>query len=287
MIKRTITAIVALLVFVPLLIFSHTWFFPAAIGICIFIAIFEAIRCIGQKKNLFLVIPLCATGFATPMFVRFASLNNDVQSVFIFGAVVSISVALYIFTIAVFGNKTLNIADAGLLIAMFIYVNAGFSATVYIRDFADNGFYLLFLPFIVAWVTDTMAYFSGRLLGKHKLIPAVSPKKTVEGAIGGTLFGAGSVVLFAFIIEQFFKSEGVVIEANYIAFAIFGILIPIVGQIGDLIMSVIKRNYGIKDYGKFFPGHGGMLDRFDSAIANCLILAIACTYFDLLPNIVV
>ena len=280
MIKRTITAIVALLVFVPLLIFSHTWFFPAAIGICIFIAIFEAIRCIGQKKNLFLVIPLCATGFATPMFVRFASLNNDVQSVFIFGAVVSISVALYIFTIAVFGNKTLNIADAGLLIAMFIYVNAGFSATVYIRDFADNGFYLLFLPFIVAWVTDTMAYFSGRLLGKHKLIPAVSPKKTVEGASGGTLFGAGSVVLFAFIIEQFFKSEGVVIEANYIAFAIFGILIPIVGQIGDLIMSVIKRNYGIKDYGKFFPGHGGMLDRFDSAIANCLILAIACQTHD-------
>ncbi len=139
MIKRTITAIVALLVFVPLLIFSHTWFFPAAIGICIFIAIYEAIRCIGQKKNLFLIIPLCIAGFATPLYIRFASINNDEKSAFAFLTIVSVAVALYVFTVAVFGNKTLNVADAGLLIAMFIYVNAGFSATIYIRDFADNG----------------------------------------------------------------------------------------------------------------------------------------------------
>lgn len=285
MIKRTITAIVALCVFIPMLIFSDTWVYTVLIGICIAIAVFEAIRCIGQKKNFFLTIPLCAASFFMPIYTRYASVYGDVGDIFIGGSVLVISVSLYIFTVAVFANKTLNVADAGLLIAMFIYVNAGFSATVYIRDVAANGAYLIYLPFIVGWVTDTFAYFCGRLFGRHKLIPSVSPKKTVEGAIGGTLFGAASMVLYAFVIETFFNPEGI-IEANYIALALFGILIPIVGQIGDLIMSVIKRNYKIKDYGKFFPGHGGMLDRFDSALANTLVLAIACTYFDLLPNII-
>ena len=290
MLKRIITAIVALGVFIPIVIFSHTWVSAALIGVCIVIAVFESIRCIGQKKNFFLTIPLCAAGMIMPLYTRYATHTDNPQSVFTVGAVVTLLVTLYVFTVAVFSSKTLNVADAGLLIAMFIFANAGFTSLIYIRNVAANGKYLVFLPFMVAWITDSFAYFTGRFLGKHKLIPAVSPKKTIEGAIGGTIGGAITVIIFAWVVSTFFKPDGGegVIQANYLAFAIFGLFIPIFGQIGDLMMSVIKRNYGIKDYGKFFPGHGGMLDRFDSALANCIILAIVCTcpYFELLPTII-
>ena len=155
--------------------------------------------------------------------------------------------------------------------AVYIYINVAFSATVYIRDFEPNGKFLIFAPFLVAWVTDTFAYFTGRFFGKHKLIPAVSPKKTVEGAIGGTIFGTLSIVLAAFILERFFNPNNEFM-ANYVVILICGVLISFVGQVGDLIMSVIKRNYKIKDYGNFFPGHGGMLDRFDSISAVSVTL---------------
>ena len=281
MVKRIITAVVALCVFVPILIFSGTWALPIAMGICIAVGTYEAIKCIGQKKNFFLIIPLCAMSMFLPIYIR---LSGNLEEILIAGATALIAVSLYVFTVAVFASKTLNIADAGLLLAIYIYINTAFSATVYIRDFETNGNFLIYIPFIVAWVTDTFAYFTGRFFGKHKLIPAVSPKKTIEGAIGGSIFGTLSMVFAAFVISRFFDPKGE-IGADYLVIVIFGVLISIVGQIGDLIMSVIKRKYNIKDYGNFFPGHGGMLDRFDSALANTLVLAIACTYFDLLPKI--
>ena len=281
MVKRIITAIVALCVFIPLLIFSATWVFPVAIGICTAIATFEMIRCAGQKKNFFLTIPLCAISLFFPIYVRYA---NSFESILTLGSVLMISASIYVFAVAVFGHKTLNITDAGLILAVFIYVTAGFSSAVYIRDL-NQGQYLIYLPFVAGWITDTFAYFVGRAFGKHKLIPAVSPKKTVEGAIGGTVFGAISIVLFAFVVAELLD-KGNAIGANYLAFAILGIIIPIISQIGDLIMSVIKRHYGIKDYGKFFPGHGGMLDRFDSSLAISLVMAIACTDLDFFPNVV-
>ena len=127
-------------------------------------------------------------------------------------------------------------------------------------------------------MTDIFAYFTGRFLGKHKLIPAVSPKKTVEGSIGGIIFCVISTIVFGLIVENFFIGSG---KANYIVLAVSGIFISVVSQMGDLIMSVIKRHYGIKDYGKLFPGHGGILDRFDSVMAVSVILAGICTYFNL------
>ena len=282
MVKRIITAIVALAVFIPILYFSSTWLFPFAMAACTAIGVWEMIACIGQKKNFFLTIPLCLASLFMPIFIRFC--GNNLQKIFGGAVMLIIIVALYILSVAVFANKTLSVGDAGVLFTSFVYISAAYSSAVYIRDFSDNGHILVLLPFIIAWVTDSAAYFSGRFFGKHKLIPAVSPKKTVEGAIGGTIFGALVTVAFAFVIERLFDPEGV-IGANYVAFIICGLIMPIVGQIGDLIMSVIKRNYNIKDYGNVFPGHGGMLDRFDSALANLLVLAMICSFSQMLPMV--
>lgn len=287
MLKRIITSVVALCVFVPVLIFSNTWIFPIIMSACAVIGVCEMMFCQGFKKNLFLIIPITLFAAFFPLFARYSYLITSDHISSLHGLLklawgIAFIMALYVFGVAVFGNKTVNVTDAGLLFATSLYIIAAFTSIVYIHDYIGGGKYIYLLTFICAWVTDIFAYFTGRFLGKHKLIPAVSPKKTVEGAIGGIVFCVGSVVLFGFIIERFFNAEGL-ISANYLVLAISGIFISVVSQIGDLIMSVIKRHYGIKDYGKLFPGHGGILDRFDSVLAVSLILAFICTYFELLP----
>ena len=127
--------------------------------------------------------------------------------------------------------------------------------------YMENGNYFYLLIFIGAWVCDTFAYFTGRFLGKHKLIPAISPKKTIEGAIGGIIFTMGAFALYGFILRSAFD-----FEMSYIELIIMGLVVAIVSQIGDLVASAVKRQYEIKDYGFLFPGHGGVLDRFDSVM---------------------
>ena len=125
-----------------------------------------------------------------------------------------------------------------------------------LRDIPTYGEYLTLFMIITVWVSDTGAYFSGRFLGRHKLNKEVSPKKTWEGAIGGTLLAIGGAVLMR---NLFLSTLLSVKEAIWL-----GLLIAIVGQISDLAESVIKRSTGVKDSSNLLPGHGGFLDRFDS-----------------------
>ena len=129
---------------------------------------------------------------------------------------------------------------------------------VYIREISNGGMKLIFFIFITVWVLDTAAYAFGRMLGKHKLAPNVSPKKTVEGAVAGVVFGVLTAVLCRYIFMSGVLSlkEAVVL----------GIIISISGQFSDLAESLIKRDGQIKDSGTTIPGHGGFLDRFDSYI---------------------
>ncbi len=135
---------------------------------------------------------------------------------------------------------------------------------VYLTRNLEYGIYFVWVIFISSWISDTFAYIVGMLLGKHPLAPVLSPKKSVEGSVGGII---GSVVcggLFGFIL-----AENVIGEQNVTwVFALIGGIGSIISQIGDLAASAIKRNYEIKDYGKLIPGHGGIMDRFDSVIVT-------------------
>lgn len=125
----------------------------------------------------------------------------------------------------------------------------------------ENGKFLVLMPLLAAWGSDTFAYFAGRLFGRHKLAPVISPKKTIEGAVGGVFGGIVCIVAFVAILDNTLGSA-----LPYSAAVVLGALGAIIGQIGDLSFSIIKRQTGIKDYGRIFPGHGGVLDRFDSVI---------------------
>ena len=127
---------------------------------------------------------------------------------------------------------------------------------------ANTGRYVILIPFVIACCCDAGAYFVGVRFGKHKLAPVVSPNKTIEGALGGIAAGALAMLLYAFILDVPLR-----FDVNYGAAMVYGILGCLVGEVGDLCFSVIKRQTGIKDYGNLIPGHGGVLDRFDSILA--------------------
>lgn len=127
----------------------------------------------------------------------------------------------------------------------------------------NHGLFLILFIAFCAWMTDVMAYFVGSFCGKHKLCPNISPKKTVEGAIGGVVgCTIATVILYAVFTNFIFETK----ENNYFAVVLITIFLSIISMCGDLTASVIKRNFGIKDFGKLIPGHGGIMDRFDSLI---------------------
>ncbi len=131
------------------------------------------------------------------------------------------------------------------------------------------GFYLVWLVFISSWISDTCAYLVGRTFGKHKLAPVLSPKKSVEGSIGG-IFGAALIgFLYGFVLQ---KTNTLNLPYQALYFALIGGVGSVLSQLGDLAASGIKRDHDIKDYGKLIPGHGGIMDRFDSVIVTAPLI---------------
>ena len=124
------------------------------------------------------------------------------------------------------------------------------------------GKYLVLIPFIVAFGSDSGAYFAGRFFGNHKLAPVISPHKTVEGAVGGEISSVAVMLIYTLILDLPFEAFD--FNVNYLYAILYGLTGSLVGIVGDLCFSVIKRQTGIKDYGNLIPGHGGVLDRFDS-----------------------
>lgn len=124
-----------------------------------------------------------------------------------------------------------------------------------------NGRYFILIPFVIAFLSDTGAYFTGRAFGRHKLAPVISPNKTVEGVIGGVLGAIVGVLIYCVVLQKVFH-----FEVNYLYVPVYGILGSLGAVFGDLCFSAVKRQTGIKDYGNLIPGHGGILDRFDSMV---------------------
>lgn len=138
---------------------------------------------------------------------------------------------------------------------------------IYLTRMLPGGQFTVWLVFACSWGCDTCAYCVGMLIGKHKMAPKLSPKKSVEGGIGGIAGAALIAVLYAFAINRFGNAQ-----ADVLAYAVIGAVGGAVSQVGDLAASAIKRNYDIKDYGTLIPGHGGILDRFDSVIFTAPII---------------
>ena len=282
---RIITALVAITGIFPFFWFSESlgvdhplsYLFPFLIAAIAFISVYELLRCVGLEKNYFLAVPLYLVAFGFPMLARV--MYQDRVTFIRAGVLAILAFAVYFFCVLVFTygrdpactqqDEQVKTGRIALAFMTSVYIIGAYSAVILLRDIPKNGKFLYLIPFVFGWVTDTFAYFTGRLFGKHKLIPAVSPKKTVEGAIGGAVCCALVAMLYGLLAGVWFGAT-----PNYVMLAISGLVIAVVSQIGDLAMSAIKRQYGIKDYGKLLPGHGGLLDRFDSCMAVTIVLAL-------------
>lgn len=139
----------------------------------------------------------------------------------------------------------------------------------------ENGVYLVWLIFICSWGCDTCAYCVGKLIGKHKMAPVLSPKKSVEGAIGGVI----GTALLSVIYTSIFRSQMGLDTKGIVVLAIISAVAGLISMVGDLTASAIKRNYDIKDYGTLIPGHGGIMDRFDSMMITAPIIYYLAVYF--------
>ncbi|WP_017414505.1 phosphatidate cytidylyltransferase [Clostridium tunisiense] len=180
--------------------------------------------------------------------------------------------AIFILMIVPVLNTKYNFIDVSLTIMGYLYVAIFFSFIILV-NLKQYGNYLVWLIFISSWGCDTLAYYFGRYLGKHKISPKVSPKKTVEGSIGGLIGSIVGCTIFGYVIGGY----GVNIPIYH--YVIIGVLGGIFGQFGDLVASSIKRYAKVKDYSNLIPGHGGILDRFDSILFVSVIVYYYITIF--------
>ena len=268
MIQRIITGVIGISVIIPLFIFSNTVAFTIVIALATVMCLYEMFRCMGIHKKYAITMPAYTLAAAIPFFLRYLG-DNAVAAKLCF--IVAVLYLVIVFALMIWSHGKIKFNDSMAVFVITAYIIAGTNSIIYVRDFDDVGQYLYLLIFLGAWMTDIFAYFAGYLFGKHKLIPDVSPKKTIEGSIGGIIGCILTFIIYGLVIDIAFDRS-----ANLLFLALMGFIASVVSQIGDLLMSVIKRHYGIKDYGKIFPGHGGMLDRLDSVLIVSLGMAAVC-----------
>lgn len=246
MIQRMITALIGLVVFFGV-IFCPTPVFYTAVVLVIFMALWELYQAMQAD------IRVRIAGLVGAGLILMGGFFNAPW----FGMILSIMIYLVMSVFlhpGVNHNKIYTAAFGTYFITFFLM------PLMWLRR--DFGIEAVILVFVFSWITDSGAYFAGRFFGKHKLIPKVSPKKTVEGAIGGVIAAILGTCLYCFIVSIILE-VGIV---RYDIMILLALVCSILSQFGDLAASVIKRDCGVKDFGSILPGHGGVLDRFDSVI---------------------
>jgi phosphatidate cytidylyltransferase len=253
MAKRILTAVIWIPILVLGFAYAPIWVIALAIAVLSVVGVYELLWVTGAVKKKRLCAYSCIFAALVPAWTY---LGSDFR-LLLAGALVLVSIC--------FLDGMLHQAEVTfemVSIAMFGALIVPSFLSAFLRLEADWGTRVLFaLPLVYAFLSDAGGYFVGRFLGKHKLAPSLSPKKTVEGSVGAVIFAVGGGVLFGLVTQYCFA-----MEPDYLALALLGVPISIVSQFGDLVFSYIKREFGVKDYGKLFLGHGGVLDRFDSVI---------------------
>ena len=254
---RIISAIVMLAIFVPLIIIGGL-VFEIGIAVLSLLAFREIIKLYEKEKKVPLVIKVLAFISVGLLVMSYESLLPCIALILLF------CFMPIIFT----DNKEYNINNAASLFGIIMFIGIPFYTMNIIRMSSIEEFiYLISITIF----TDTFAYVGGRLLGKHKLMPKVSPNKTLEGSIIGSMMGT----LVPCFIYLFYVRP----DINIAVLIGMTLIISLLAQLGDLLFSSIKRNYNTKDFSNIIPGHGGILDRFDSLLVASLVYTIIILLF--------
>jgi len=247
---RFISAIIGLVLLVIVLL-SNEIFVGIGVAVISIMALYELLTALGYIKQKPLIFA-CFGGSIILIILPYLQREMILMLLYIYIMALFIIILKY--------HKIIVFGDISAVFFASVYICFLLSHITFTR-MLPNGKILVWLIFIGAWMTDTCAFFAGTFFGRHKLFPEVSPKKTIEGSLGGIIGCVLSFILFGFMVEKMY-----LYSVNYANLSVLGLLCSIMGQLGDLSASVIKRKYGIKDFGNIMPGHGGIMDRFDSVI---------------------
>ena len=256
-VKQRIISGATLIAFVAaIVIFNNS--FPYALNIVLALVsafgVWELIAALGIQQRHFLAWPSVAMALVLPFCPDF-----------FYFQLAFYAYTLLIFTGLLFHHQEVSFRELGVIYSMSLLIPWGLSTLVSIRSLENGGhemFYVI-VTIAAAWVADAGAYFVGSFFGKHKLCPNISPKKTIEGAIGGFVVNILLLLLIGFVFESYYQGD---VQVRYWMLALIGAGGSLTSMLGDLSFSLIKRSCHIKDFGQVIPGHGGILDRFDSVI---------------------
>ena len=270
MLVRILSAVLLLPLLLVVLLLLPPLYTALLIGILSSIAAYELLWGTGLLKKVRPVLYASLMAFGVSLWSYLGSRPDWVLS------------AIFVFMILLLAevmadHEGLSFQSVCVCFAAGLVIPFMFSSLVRLRC-ADDGKMLVLIPFVLSFVSDSGAYFAGVFLGRHKLAPKISPKKTVEGLIGGVVATVAAMLLFCYVVNKQFNYS-----VDYFAAAVFGAAGCLVSVFGDLSFSVIKRQTGIKDYSKLIPGHGGILDRFDSTI---FVAPVVEVLMDLWPAMV-
>jgi len=251
--KRVLSAIIMILIFVPLLFIGGIPF-TILMTLLALAAMYELINIREKKKRVPVLIKVIS--YILVMFSSVLTYNQNIFSYTMSYQLISFIILIFLLPILL-KSKSMDydINDSLYLIGSLLFINIAFNLILVVRNYSLN--YLIYLLLITV-ITDTFALITGMYIGKNKLAPFISPLKTIEGFIGGTLIGTFVATTFYYVVID--SNISLVILILTTAF------LSIVGQLGDLVFSSIKRTYGVKDFSNLIPGHGGILDRLDSII---------------------
>ncbi|MGN0663422.1 MAG: phosphatidate cytidylyltransferase [Faecalibacterium sp.] len=279
---RIITAFVGILVLIGVLFTFDTVIFNLVVAAITLIAVHEIYAALGFEKRDW---PLYAVLVPYTLLIMLSSYGHIRRWIMAATFAVVVFYAIYL----VVRNGTISYQKAsGLVMFSGIVIFCFFSfiwlkGLLPVEKYGYDAIFFILLILCFAWGGDTCAYFVGRAFGKHKLCPVVSPKKTVEGAIGGVLgtmlFGVLVTLGYAVVAHRTtILTRPDISGMMYVLIALLACVAAVLGIYGDLFASVVKRQCGIKDYGTIFPGHGGILDRFDSVMFIAPFVTMAITF---------
>lgn len=261
--QRVLTAILIIAIAIPLLIIGKVPF-AVAIAVLSVGGFYELVKLReGENK-----LPTLMKVIASVLLILLTLVQGGTSYEFAVDYRITTAVIFFLTIPIIFYNKNkYNITDALFLIGSVFFLGLAFNYFIAVRNLGLNN--LIFLLLITVF-TDTFAYFTGMLIGKHKMSPNISPKKTWEGFVGGLVFGTFISTCFYYTAFSF--------DGSLFALIFAIACLSIIGQIGDLVFSAIKRYYGVKDYSNLLPGHGGILDRVDSILFVLLAFSFISTY---------
>ncbi|MGI6283830.1 MULTISPECIES: phosphatidate cytidylyltransferase [Caproicibacterium] len=254
--KRLISALAILILMAAVVLCNAR--FPLALNIVIAVislmGVWEISSALQMTRQIALVVPSMILAAVLPFtvngYVRY--LSFFIYTVVLFGAMI-----LY--------HAVITFREVAIIYSMAILIPTALQTLILLRDAGGrHGMFHVIVAIFAAWVADAGAYIFGSLFGKHKMCPNISPKKTVEGAAGGIISDILIMLLFGFIFQNLYWNGTV--HVNYWVLAAIGLFGSLLSMLGDLSFSIIKRSCHIKDFSEIIPGHGGILDRFDSVI---------------------